>query len=158
MRTWTARQWVVAGVCAVAVALVMGLATAIIDNPLFVRMIPAPWWAYPVWLFSAVLLGLLVGTYVAPRGQGPTRIRNDHRRGLGGMLLAWFAVGCPTCNMLVVLAFGAGGAMTWFQPLQPVLAAGSLILLIVALRSRLRNATSCPAPRSALGRSRSNAP
>ena len=146
MRAWAARQWVVAGTSAVLIALVMGLATAIIDNPLFIRMIPTPWWAYPVWIVSAVLLGLLVGTYVAPRGQADIASRNDQRRGLGGMLLAWFAVGCPTCNMLVVLALGTGGAVTWFQPLQPVLAAVSLILLAVALRSRLRNAASCPAP------------
>lgn len=147
MRAWATRQWVVAVVSAVLIALMMGLATAIIDNPLFVRMISTPWWAYPVWIASAVLLGLLVGTYVAPHRQAETASSSDQRRGLGGMLLAWFAVGCPTCNMLVVLALGAGGAVTWFQPLQPVLAAASLALLVVALRSRLRNATSCPAPR-----------
>lgn len=157
MRTWVVRQWVVSGVVAALVALVMGLATAIIDNPLFVRMIPTPWWAYPVWIASAVLLGLLVGTYVAPRGKEATATRNDQRRGLGGMLLAWFAVGCPTCNMLVVLALGTSGAVSWFQPLQPILAAGSLVLLVIALRSRLRNATSCPAPKRSLrNRSRSS--
>lgn len=154
VRGWAARQWVVAGVSAAAIALLMGLATAIIDNPLFVRMIPTPWWAYPVWIVSAVLLGLLVASYVAPRGQAEAASRGDQRRGLGGMLLAWFAVGCPTCNMLVVLALGTSGAVSWFQPLQPVLAVGSLILLVVALRSRLRGATSCPAPKKSLsGRS-----
>lgn len=144
MRVWTVRHWVVAGVSAVATALVMGLATAIIENPVFVRMIPTPWWAYPVWIVSAVLLGLLVGTYVAPPEQEATTGPSHQRRGLGAALLAWFAIGCPTCNMLVVLALGTSGAVTWFQPLQPVLAALSLLLLAAALRSRLRNAGSCP--------------
>lgn len=147
MRGWVARQWVLACVVAVAVALIMGLATAVIPNPVFVRMIPTPWWAYPVWIASAVLVGLLVGTYVNPGAQSRTATRSEQRRGFGGMLLAWFAVGCPTCNMLVVLAMGTSGAVTWFQPLQPILALGSLILLVVALRSRLRNATSCPVPK-----------
>ncbi|MHA6803773.1 hypothetical protein [Salinifilum ghardaiensis] len=152
MRMWTVRQWVVAGVSATAVALLVGLATAIIENPVFVRMIPTPWWAYPVWILTSVLLGLLVGTYVAPQGPGEgVRPRQHQRRGLGAGVLAWFAVGCPTCNVPVVLAVGASGAVTWFQPLQPVLAVLSLALLGTALRSRLRSARSCPVPAPAAG-------
>lgn len=144
---WSARHWIVAATSAIVLALIMGLATAIIDNPLFVRMIPTPWWVYPVWISTSVLLGLLIATFVAPRGatQSPTS-RNHQRRGLGAGLLTWFAVGCPTCNVPVVFALGTSGAVTWFQPLQPVLAALSLVLLGTALRSRLRGARSCPAP------------
>lgn len=149
MRAWTARQWGAASISAVAIALAMGVATAIIENPIFVRMIPTPWWAYPVWISSAVLLGLLIGTYVAPWGQTEKPGSSHQRRSLGAAVLAWFAVGCPTCNMLVVLALGTGGAVTWFQPLQPILAVVSVLLLGVALRSRLRNAESCPAPSAA---------
>lgn len=146
MRTWTARQWIIAGGAAALVALVMGLVTAIIDNPVFERMIPTPWWAYAVWIISSVLLGLLAGTYAAPQGQ-----LQHERRSLGAGLLAVFAVGCPTCNVPVVLALGASGAMTWFQPLQPVLAVVSLVLLGAALRSRLRGARSCPVATPAEG-------
>lgn len=146
MRAWTKRQWAVALLATIAITLLMGLATAIIDNPIFVRMIPTPWWAYPMWITSSVLLGLLIGTYVSP-GATHEQSRSSHqRRGMGAALLAWFAVGCPTCNMLVVLALGTGGAVTWFQPLQPVLAVLSLALLGFALRSRLRNTGACPAP------------
>lgn len=150
MRTWTARQWLAASISAVAIALAMGMATGIIDNPVFARMIATPWWAYPVWLLSAVLLGLLVGTYVSPAGQHGTVSGSHQRRSLVAALLAWFAVGCPTCNALVVLALGTSGAVAWFQPLQPVLALLSLVLLGAALRSRLRNAESCPSPRADL--------
>lgn len=148
MRAWTARQWLVAGISTMAAALVMGMATAIIENPVFVRMIPTPWWAYPVWISSAVLLGLLVGTYATPRGRGESSPSSHQRRTMGGALLAWFAIGCPTCNTLVVLALGTSGAVTWFQPLQPVLAVTSVLLLGIALRSRLRTAGSCPAPKA----------
>ncbi len=54
-----------------------------------------------------------------------------------------FAVGCPACNKLVVLALGAGGAMTYFAPIQPVLGFLSLGLLAYALRMRLAGAVSC---------------
>ncbi|WP_092627980.1 hypothetical protein [Actinopolyspora mzabensis] len=144
MRAWTVRQWGVAGVSALVIALVMGVATAIIDNPFFVRMIPTPWWAYPIWITTSVLLGLLLATYVRPRGPWLESSSSRQRRGLGAAVLAWFAIGCPTCNMLVVLAVGTSGAVTWFQPLQPVLGVLSVLLLGAALRGRLRNASACP--------------
>lgn len=149
MRTWALRQWVVAGLSAVAITLVMGMATAIIENPLFVRMIPTPWWAYLVWIVSAIMLGLLIGTYVAPPGERNTAEPSHQRRSLGAAVLAWFAVGCPTCNMLVVVALGTSGAVTWFQPVQPILAVASLLVLGFALRSRLRNAKGCRVPATA---------
>jgi len=141
MRTWTRKQWFVAVVAMLAAVVIMGLATAIIPNPVFVRMIATPWWAYPVWIAAAVLIGLIAGTYVSPVRQEDTG--SQRRRSLGGALLAWFAVGCPTCNVLAVAALGTSGAVTWFQPLQPVLAVISLVLLGFALRSRLRNAAGC---------------
>src|SRR5699024_3079206 len=141
MRTWARNQWLVAGAATLLAVLVMGLATAIIPNPVFVRMIPTPWWAYPVWIASAVLIGLIAGTYVSPFRQEETG--KQRRRSWGGALLAWFAVGCPTCNVLAVAALGTSGAVTWFEPLQPVLALASLALLGLALRSRLRNAAGC---------------
>jgi hypothetical protein len=74
----------------------------------------------------------------------------DHpssRRGdLAGGLLTYFAVGCPVCNKLVLLALGSAGAMTWFEPFQPVLQVAAVVLLLWALRSRLRGELSCPAP------------
>ena len=48
------------------------------------------------------------------------------------------------CNKLVVIALGSVGARRWFEPFQPLLAALSIVLMFVALRSRLRNADACP--------------
>lgn len=57
---------------------------------------------------------------------------------VGSGLATVLAVGCPVCNKLVVALLGASGALSWFAPIQPALGALSGILLLVALRQRLR--------------------
>lgn len=143
MRSWDRRRWLAATAGAVVVAVAVGLPTLMIPNPIFARMIPLEWWNRPVWLATSVLAGLLLATYVS---QGPRREEAPSREGVAGGLLTFFAVGCPTCNKLVVLAIGASGATTWFAALQPVLAFGGLVLLAVALRSRLRGERTCALP------------
>ena len=101
---------------------------------------------------TAVLGGLLVATYVrlpdTQRVSGPVHDDEDEldtpgkAGGLGG-LLTFFAVGCPTCNKLAVVALGSTGALDWFAPAQPMLAVLSLVLLGWALRARLRGASVC---------------
>lgn len=61
-------------------------------------------------------------------------------------MLAWFAVGCPVCNNLALLALGYSGALTWFAPAQPFLAALALVLSVIAVLSRLRGQVACPLP------------
>lgn len=141
MRSWTARHWLWATIAAVVIAAITGTVAGLIPNPLFTRMIEAPWWSYPVWLAAAVLSGLLVATYAGPRTE-----QQRTRRGVVGTVLSFLAIGCPTCNKLVVLALGTNGALNWFGPVQPVLAIGSLALLGFALRARLRTTSACPSP------------
>jgi hypothetical protein len=145
LRTWGSRRWGAAVVGALAVALAIGLPTEMIPNPLFSRMTPVLWWNYPVWLATAVLSGLLIATYVREGGSGHER--PSRRGGIGGVL-AFFAVGCPVCNKLVVVALGTSGAMSWFAPVQPLLALGALVLLGIALRGRLRGQQACAVPAS----------
>ncbi|MFW5418873.1 hypothetical protein J0910_19850 [Nocardiopsis sp. CNT-189] len=143
MRQWTKRQWAAAAGGTAAALVVLGIPTVLIPNGMFTREIEPTWWSYPVWAAAAVLSGLLLATYVrtGPAAQDDTA-RPD-RRGLGGTLLTWFAIGCPVCNKLVLLAIGASGALNWFAPLQPLLALAGLALLAAALRTRLRTAASC---------------
>jgi hypothetical protein len=54
------------------------------------------------------------------------------------------AVGCPICNKIVVLLLGVSGALTIFQPLQPVLALAAMVLLGYALFLRLRAVRAFP--------------
>lgn len=158
LRSWTARQAAAAGLVAVLMALVIGLATVLIPNPVFGRDIPPVWWNYPVWILTSVLAGMLVATYVRPTKPGPNdggftiglnarQNKRSSRFGVVGGALAWFAVGCPVCNKIALIALGYAGALTWFAPFQPFLAAGSVVLLAVALVVRLRGQAACPLPR-----------
>lgn len=132
----------------VAIALAVGLPTDVIPNPVFGRPVPVTWWSVPVLIATAVLGGLLAATYVR-EGEGPTKLDRPGRLGGVGGVVSFFAVGCPVCNKLVVLALGVTGARQWFEPVQPVLALASVVLLGVALRQRLASQRSCPvAPRS----------
>ncbi len=154
---WPARRWWFAAVASVAVALAVGLPTDVIPNPVFGRPVPVTWWSYPVLAVTAVLGGLLAATYVSlPKPNGSSTgsrfaaapddaielDRPARTGGLGGAL-SFFAVGCPVCNKLVVIALGTVGARRWFEPIQPYLAALSIVLMVVALRARLRNSTTC---------------
>ncbi|WP_040699483.1 hypothetical protein [Nocardiopsis kunsanensis] len=149
MRLWTVRQWTAAALGTAGTLVLLGIPSVLLPNDLFAREIEAAWWAYPVWVATAVLCGLLLATYTrphggrAPEGTEEDEDRSTPRRGLAGGLLAWFAIGCPTCNVLVITALGTSGALNWFAPAQPLLAVAGLALLALALRSRLRTAAAC---------------
>lgn len=153
LRAWSVRHWLVAVGTAVGTALLIGVPTDLIDTPLFTRMIPVTWWAWPALLVSSALAGLLAATYVATTppdhedGPAPDQVGTaEVRSGYVGGILTYFAVGCPVCNKLVLLALGSTGAVTWFQPAQPFLQAGAIGLLSWALVRRLSAQDSCPVP------------
>jgi len=157
MLTWPARRWLVAVGAGAGTALLIGLPTDVIPNPVFGRPVPVTWWSYPVLVVTAVLAGLVVATYVRdPTAAGPTAegladvddSEPVSRTASVGGLLSFFAVGCPVCNKIVLVALGATGARQWFEPVQPLLAAASIVLLAWALRGRLRSAVACPLPRT----------
>ncbi|WP_166822361.1 hypothetical protein [Brevibacterium limosum] len=172
---WDRRRIAAAAAAAAGSAVVIGLATVLIPNSLFARDIPPVWWDYPVWILTAALLGMLIATYVRSPGSergssgrlsaseggssghdspteglsSGTEVASERRSGvLGGVggVLGWFAVGCPVCNKIALLALGYTGALTYFAPLQPILAAASVVLLLVAVIIRLKGQYSCPLP------------
>ena len=126
-------------------ALVIGVPTGVIETPWYTRMTPVLWWNYPVWAVSSALTGVLVATYV----RQPVAASGQSGKTLGAGVLSVFAVGCPICNKLVVLALGVNGALTWFAPVQPILALVSIALLTYALRARTRSLRSCALPDAA---------
>lgn len=128
------RYWAFAALGAVGGAVLLGIPTAIIPNPLFERMIPAGPADYVFWVLTAFLLGLVGATYLV-RDSGPRPIENQVA---GGGILSVFAVGCPICNKAVVLALGVSGALTYFAPIQPLIGLVSAGLLLYALHVRLR--------------------
>ena len=143
--SWPRRRWLVALAATAAFVLVVAVPTDLIDTPVFGREIPPTWWAWPGLLVSSVLGGLLVATYVAvPEQPEQPDVTVTRRGGWIGAGLTYFAVGCPVCNKLVLLALGSAGALTWFEPVQPVLQVLAIALLAWALRRRLRGELSCP--------------
>lgn len=132
-------------------ALAIGLPTDVIPNPVFGRQgTPVEPWALPVLAMTAVLSGLLFATYVDAGAADETDeidqvsgLDRPSRFGSFGGLLSFFAVGCPICNKVVVIALGTSGALTWFAPVQPYLGVVALGLLAWALRVRLRGEVAC---------------
>lgn len=135
------RRVAVGALAAVAAALAIGVPTGIVETAFYTRMTPVLWWNYPVWALSALLTGLLAATYVRePAIPVPA---TEGGKTLIGNILSVFAVGCPICNKLVVMAVGVSGALNWFAPIQPVLAVASLAILAYAVRARRRSARAC---------------
>jgi hypothetical protein len=108
--------WLRAAAYSVAALLVLGVPTVLIPNQLFARMIEAPWWSYGLWAVAAILTGLVLATRTLPGAACPVQGRTAAGGGL-----AFLAVACPTCNVLVVSALGTSGALSLFAPVQPVL-------------------------------------
>lgn len=149
LRSWTTRQYVAAAGFSVGFALLIGIPTVLIPNPVFGRAVPVTAWSYPVWIVSSLLAGMLAATYVRARpGDAPEEVdagaSAPSRFGIAGGVLTWFAVGCPVCNKLALLALGYSGALTWFAPVRPFLAAAAVALTAGALVFRLRGQTLCP--------------
>ncbi len=149
MRHWAARRWLVAAGTSVLFTVLVAVPTDLIDTPLFWREIPPTWWSWPGLVVSAVLAGLLCATYIAaPSSDDAPRTR---RGGYLGGLLTFFAVGCPVCNKLVLLALGTSGALAWFEPAQPLLQVAAIGLLAWALAQRLRGERACSSPAAPVG-------
>ncbi|WP_031938846.1 hypothetical protein [Prescottella defluvii] len=116
---------------------VVGVPTDIIDTPFFGREVPVRWWEYPVLAATVVLTALWFGIRPGARQTRPTGA-------MAGVMLAVFAVGCPVCNKIVLLAIGTSGALGFWAPLQPVLAVVSLAVLTVAVVLRRRQSLCGP--------------
>lgn len=152
LKAWTPARWRFAAVMTVVSALAIGLPTDVIPNPVFGRQgTPVEPWAVPVLIATSVLSGLLFATYLRDRDtpvdvddatDDDTLDRPGRMGGLGG-LLAFFAIGCPICNKVVVIALGTSGALSWFAPVQPYLGVIALGLVAWALRVRLRGMVVC---------------
>ena len=146
LSSWPLRRWLTAAGAAIAFVLVVAVPTDLFYPRVCGGVIPPSWGAWLSLFVSSVLGGLLVATYVAAPEQPD--VAATRRGGWIGAALTYFAVGCPVCNKLVLLALGSAGAIAWFEPVQPVLQALAVALLAWALRRRLLGETSCPTPRS----------
>jgi hypothetical protein len=125
-------SWAIAVAGAVATLVVIGIPTAIVDNPFFSRMMPVRPQDYIIWIMTGLLVGLIIGTYTL--GQ----VNRSGGKVASGGFLSFLAVGCPICNKLILLLLGTSGALTYFAPAQLYLGIASLALLAWALHLRVQ--------------------
>lgn len=132
------QQWLVAAVGGLVTFLALGLPTDVIDNPVFGRAIDETPWSMPVLVVTAILGGVLIATYVRPQP-----FDRAAKAGTIGGALSFFAIGCPVCNKVVLVALGTTGAVNFFEPIQPYLAVAGIAALSWAVYRRLAGARSC---------------
>ena len=139
LRLFGPKGWIVAAVGAIGASLALGVPSAIINNPFFIRMIPVRAEDYVIWIVTSVLLGFVLGTFAI----SPTK--GNGGKALGSGILTYLAVGCPICNKLVILFLGLSGALAYFEPVQLYLGIGSVLFLVWTLLLRARSVSgACP--------------
>jgi len=129
------RSLVYAILAIVFTVLAIGIPTDVIPNNFFTRMTPVRAQDYAFLSITALLTGLLAASYALPRSNACSI--EQGKTTLGGFL-SFLAIGCPTCNKLVVLLLGTSAALNIFEPLQPLLAIASFLLLGFAVWLRWR--------------------
>lgn len=113
--------------------LLVGIPSDVIANPFFTRMTPTRPQDYLFLALTALLAAILGATYAFP-----SACTLQEGKFAGGGLLTFLAVGCPACNKIIVMLLGTAGAYSYFEPIQPLLAALSIALLGFGIWVRLR--------------------
>lgn len=157
------RQIVVGVLLGLAYLLFVAIPTDLIPNPVFGREIPPTWWSWPSLVVTAILVAALSASYIKPRDAvaaeradlaaraaagGESAEEAPTKKGIAAAALTYFAVGCPVCNKLVLLALGYNGALTWFEPFQPLLQVAAIGVMGWALWQRWTYLDACPTPRA----------
>lgn len=129
---------------AAGVFLLLGTVTAVWPNPVFLRTTPTQ--GFEIWLLA--VQALLLGVYAAiRRPRCPVR-----GAGLGG-LLGFLGIACPTCNKILLFAFGADLLLAHLEPYRLHLAATGAAVTLAAVawewRLRGRGQAACPVDRNA---------
>lgn len=127
------RRLIIAGAAGIAAVAALTIPNSIIDVGFFTRGVPIRWWELPVALAASVLVAVWF-LIPAPRSSS----RTDKRPVVGATFVALLAVGCPTCNVVMMLALGLAGTLRYWAPVQPYLALVSLAVLVVAVSVRWR--------------------
>ena len=112
---------------------VQAVPTAVIPNPFFVRMTPVRLQDYAFLGASSLLIGVIFSTFWLRKGTVSCQ-----NRMFGGGLLSTLAIGCPICNHVVVALIGISGALVYWAPLQPVVGATAVVILLWTLHKRFQ--------------------
>lgn len=108
--------------------LILGAVTAVYENSFFQRMTALYWFDYVLLILESLLIGMFLGVN-AP----DCAIK---KAGVGG-ILGFLGFACPICNKLLLLLFGSGLLLTYFEPIRPLVGALGIILLGLAVYKKL---------------------
>ena len=115
-------------ITAVAVAtgtfLFLGTVTALWENPLFIRMVPAGTVEIALLAAQSILLGLY---FSIPRGSCATR-----QAGVGSVL-TFLGIACPVCNKILLFVFGWELLLIYFEPVRVYVALAGFLLTGLAV-------------------------
>ena len=115
-------------ITAVAVAtgtfLALGTVTALWENPLFIRMVPAGTAEISLLAAQSILLGLY---FSIPRGSCATR-----QAGVGSVL-TFLGIACPVCNKILLFVFGSELLLIYFEPFRVYVALAGFLLTGLAV-------------------------
>ena len=123
--------------------LLFGVVTGLLENPIYVRMVPRTPLDYAFLVATSAFAGAFV--YQQSLAEEPL----GDRFAAGGLLGGFLAFGCPVCNVLLLGLFGSSALMTYFEPLRPLLGAVSVVFFAgVLYYQRQRTCETCESPSS----------
>lgn len=105
------------------VFVLFGIVTGLVPNPLYVRMVPRT----PTDYAFLTLTSVLAAAYVIQRSTLPEC--DGDACAYAGAVGGFLAVGCPTCNALLLALFSSSALMTYFDPLRPLFGVLAVALL-----------------------------
>ncbi|MCP5029618.1 MAG: hypothetical protein GY929_25380 [Actinomycetia bacterium] len=145
LRSLPGRTYLRAVPIALVAAVVIGVPADLIDTPIFGRPVPVRGIDYLILAVTAALIGLVFAIRLDGEAEGDEA---QQTRTVWGGFVSFLAVGCPVCNQMVVALVGVSGALSWWEPVQPLVGLLAIGLLLAALRQRLATyeLTSCPLP------------
>ncbi len=110
----------------------IGTVTALWQNPFFTRMTPTS--GYEYWLLTAE--SILLGLYFSI----PKAVASGTCSTVGGVL-GFLGIACPVCNKLLLLLFGSGLLLSYFEPIRLYVGIVGILLLAFAVQRRLASLT-----------------
>ena len=121
------KEWLNTLIIASAAFLLLGTITALWNNSFFIRMTEVSVWDYIILSFESLLIGLFFGI------QAPHCATK--KAGIGGVL-GFVGFGCSVCNKILLLLFGSGFLLSYFEPVRHYAGALGLLLFSYALIQR----------------------
>jgi hypothetical protein len=150
VRGWTRRQWRVVGWTYLGSILLMGVVGQTLPGASYGRPVPVEWWNWVTLALSPPLIALIAGTFVTEGQSRKTLVAGKASTGAGAAVGS-IAMACPACSPLAIPLFGASGVLSFLAPLRGLIAAVSIILLLVTLVIRLRASHACRIDRPVAG-------